>query len=360
VAFDQTFRLLFAMNIIDHRILIPASQDKVWHHISDVTANVNWQVDCKSVSILTTMRFGSGLRWRYTSQNGKEYVVEVTAWYDRLGYEYRIVDGVSYKSNKGIIRLQELPEGTVVQWTFTYEPAGFIGGLQNSLSTKRRIEKEMIDSLRMLYRYIGKSPEVESLQTKSLMREAPDVESRARYKPRHPSILEEKQVTPPTQPSPAVEPIMVEEDTRPNPAITVTGIKEPDFLSDLPVSPSTADTEERFKPPATEPIKTPPPFNVEKPALEAAPTFELPQIKDTSEVDTSKISVFEIFGLPKPSETQEIKAISPGLLEESVETSVNTSPLVLNVSPAPAAIYRQRMGRRILMRHTSIRLRRPS
>src|SRR5687768_10262320 len=105
------------MNVIDHRILVPASPDRVWQYISDINRNPSWMVDCRSVSFLTTMHAGPGTRWRITDAKGKDRVAEITVWYDRLGYEYKFVDGVPFSQNKGQIRLQEIAEGTVVQWT---------------------------------------------------------------------------------------------------------------------------------------------------------------------------------------------------------------------------------------------------
>jgi uncharacterized membrane protein len=349
------------MNIIDHRILIPAPQDKVWQHISDVTRNPDWQTDCQSVSILTTMKIGPGLRWRSTSKSGREYVIEISAWYDRLGYEYRIVDGTPYQSNKGLLRLQELPEGTVVQWTFSYEPKGMLGGLQNAISTKRRVENEIISSLKMLYRYMGKSASNEVVQAKSLMREAPDVEARAHYKPRHP-LAEEKLYAPLTQP------VIMEDDTRPNPV--VAEVREPDFLTALPItdtkvtSVTVADTEERFKPPATQPHRVDEvPLAVEpSPTAETERPFELPRIKETSEIDTSKISVFEIFGLPKPSETQEMKAVTALPDRETLITPQVIQPPTSTQSTTVVQIVssEKRVGLRRVLRRNVVHLRRPS
>ena len=73
------------MNIIDQRILIPTSPENVWGYISDINNNPNWQAGCRTVSFLTIAHKGQGIRWRYTAKRGREYVVEVTAWYDRLG-----------------------------------------------------------------------------------------------------------------------------------------------------------------------------------------------------------------------------------------------------------------------------------
>jgi len=98
------------MNIIDQRILIPTSPNVVWGYVSELVNNPDWQADCRSISFLTSARTGKDVRWRSAAKNGREYVVQITAWYDRIGYEYKIVDGVPYKENLGRIRLQEVPE----------------------------------------------------------------------------------------------------------------------------------------------------------------------------------------------------------------------------------------------------------
>src|SRR5690606_14538533 len=112
------------MNVIDHAILISASPTFIWRFLGDVSQNPKWQEDCTNISFLTTQHEGKGARWRYSTTKGKDVVVEITAWYDTLGYEYMIVDGSSVGENKGRMRLQEIAEGTLVQWTFNYEVEG--------------------------------------------------------------------------------------------------------------------------------------------------------------------------------------------------------------------------------------------
>ncbi|MCA9904460.1 MAG: SRPBCC family protein, partial [Anaerolineae bacterium] len=123
------------MTTIDHRILIPVPQNVVWDYIGNLANNVRWQVDCSNLSFLTTRQEGVGTRWRASSEKGKEYVVEIRAWYEGLGYEYSFIDRPPFRTAMGRIRLQEIPEGTVVQWTLEYELGGMLGGVRNSLST---------------------------------------------------------------------------------------------------------------------------------------------------------------------------------------------------------------------------------
>src|SRR5215213_728479 len=179
------------MTTIDHRILIPAAPDVVWNYVSDITHNPDWQVDCTDVIFLTSRREGPGLRWRYAAPGGHEMVIAITAWYNGLGYEYYFVDGTPFRENKGRIRLQEIPEGTIVQWTFTYELGGLLGGMRNSLGMRRQIDQTISDSLKTLWQKIKQSTGASRvLEPKSLMRDAPDVEARSAYQPRHPSVVD--------------------------------------------------------------------------------------------------------------------------------------------------------------------------
>src|SRR5687768_12356722 len=117
------------MNTIDAAIHIPAPPRVVWDYISDITNNTRWQIDCRSVTFLTSKKEGPGTRWRTTSDKGNDQVVEITAWYEGLGYQYTFIDGAPFRESIARIRLQEIPEGTVVQWTLTYEAGGVLGGL---------------------------------------------------------------------------------------------------------------------------------------------------------------------------------------------------------------------------------------
>lgn len=395
------------MNILDHRILIPKSPETVWEYISDISKNPDWQVDCNNVSILTpSRREGVGVRWRYTTPAGREYVAETTAWYDGLGYEYTFVDGAPYRESKGRIRLQEIPEGTIVQWTFNYDMGGLLSGVRNAVSTKRQVENAMMDGLRMLWKVIQQASPGEKHEAKSAMRDAPDYEGRLQYKPRHPSSKsqkaeEELQATVPVN---IVEPSIAEDDTRPRrPVVETPAPSEPEkpiltpaFVEavevpsvavtsehptseDLPVAqvlpieevvPETTVVEE-FSVPPTVVEETPPhvaPVEKVDDAREvlevSVPTeeFEKPTSFTTTQVDqpkvtpeyiasmdTAEISVFEVFGLPRPSQTQEMKVIT-ATLDEPVAVP---SPKVMR------EVEFSRMGLRIILRRKRVKVRRP-
>jgi uncharacterized membrane protein len=408
------------MTTIDRRILIPASSDRVWEYLSTLDNNPAWQVDCRSISFLTSTRGKSGIRWRSVSGPGHETVLEITAWYERLGYEYTYIDGAPFRTSRGRFRLQELPEGTIVQWTLTYELGGVLGGVRDALNIRRKIDAMMTESLRGLWREIKQLGVQEpGVDSKSFMRDAPDVEARSQYKPRHPSIMGqmEQQEVPPPAPPRIVEPPISDEDTRPRPSVAAAKAEsqpepkaapkpmdEPDFLVDVTnfetpveiippkISPVSDDMYRRPTRPETLP-ETPVP-KVDKPATEQKPadiTQEMvespsatnqkpsPPLEglqepvprtDTSNLDTSQISVFDLFGLPKPSETQELEAVAGKPVETETlptastassrkETKAKDTSLTDTQQIIRSFVQSQRVGLRVVLRHNLTRLRHP-
>ena len=422
------------MNILDHRILIPKSPQIVWEHLSDLSKNQTWQVNLTNVSFLTSKHEGTGVRWRYTTNDGHDYVAEITVWYDGLGYEYTLVDGVSFKQNKGRIRLQEIAEGTIVQWTFSYDTGGFLGGMRNALTLKRQTEGVMVDSLKMLWRVLNKSNDERDREAKSILRAGLDYEARAQYKPRHPSVNPETIVATPINAAAIVEPPISEDDTRPRapvkipdmPDVAQTGVEtetaEPAFLVSLSSETSieTAPSSEMVEIVAVESnppsaaaatsehpavvLQTPssaaseiqlsedmqgsvdfinPPGTLpEQPVIVAiAADGDLSQSKqsdaivtatpeavapntsnDSNEisdkpvvlperppVDMAEVSIFDVFGLPKPSETQEMRPVT---LPTSPVTATVQSVAVVNTAAS-------RAGLRVSLRRKHVRVRRP-
>lgn len=335
------------MTTIDQRILIPAPPDVVWAIVSNIDNNVKWQIECRSVSHLSSRRSGPGVRWRTTGPGNREQVQEITAWYDGLGYEYTVVDGLPLQNAKGRVRLQEIPEGTIVQWSFSYEAKGLVGGLRNSLATRRKIETAMVESLKNLWRYVNQNSDSRQVhEAKSLMRDALDYEARKQYKPRHPSAYEEH-ITPAEAAPLITEPPISDEDTRPRPAVQVhdavddTPLQqveaealwlagdeassapsdvepveavieeiEPDTVepvtsiepdADAPVS----DTAESTSEPVSEAIEEVP--EVASDALPAPSSVPAPQPASSGGADAS---IWEIFGIPRPSEIQMTPSVS--------------------------------------------------
>jgi hypothetical protein len=128
--------------------------------------------------------------------------------------------------------LQEIAEGTIVQWTFSYEVGGMLSGLRN---TSRQIENTMASSLKTLYRQVKAYATEGGFDAKSLMREAPDVEARAQYKPRHPTAAAksaadtETAFRPPEVSAVFDEPPVTEDDGQ---ALQVFDIDEPPVTVD--------------------------------------------------------------------------------------------------------------------------------
>ncbi|MCA9889193.1 MAG: SRPBCC family protein [Anaerolineae bacterium] len=375
-------------NTIDHAILVPAYAKTVWQHLSNMEENPSWQAGCERIAYLNSVRDQKGIRYRAFGKGRNESVIEVTAWYPGLGYEYVIVDGFDHP-NRGRIRLQEVAEGTVVQWTFNYETSGLVGGLSNSLSIKRRVNNEVIHSLQSLYQYIGQVAEKPDTNLiKSMMRDAPDATDRANYQPRYPSALDEP-LERPTLEAPRseayaranmsiiddeidlpdeaeeaadamfmrpgehgginiVEPPLSDADTQPNPVI-----QDEDLMPQASASAEAVDAAPALsaaEPEASDRYVIPrPPFEPsvvtddkrstdEHEVTESAETriseadatapTRLDKLEAASKSyqgmasspppgddDTSRVSVFELFGLQKPSETQEMKAIQDAQIE---------------------------------------------
>lgn len=408
------------MTILDHRILIPKSPEKIWEFLSDISNNPAWQVDCTDISLLTNKRSGAGIRWRYTTSGGRSFVVETTAWYDGLGYEYTFVDGAPFKESKGRIRLQEIAEGTVVQWTLTYETGGVFAGFRNAVGLKRQFENAMVDSLKNLWKVLQKvMPEDKPREVKSLMRDAPDYESRTHYRPRHPSKTDEQ--APPVEQgvSAIIEPPISLEDTRPRAPVRV----EVPPIEPEPESPEDAEAlRSEFAPPLSEIVEdssvsefaaslatTEPSDEVQDPFAPAAevssPTLDVvppmsrtttqespvlppeptsaplpqpeapkrrtttqetrvvtpeperevppaaapvPSTPDTVKMATGEMSVFELFGIPRPSQTQEIQ---PVVIPEEVEEVITT--------PEGVIAQPSRIGLRLVLRRKRVKIRRP-
>ena len=305
------------MNIIDQAILISASPGFIWRFVGDLSKNVDWQEGQTHISFLTTRHEGKGTRWRYSTANGHDVIAEIVAWYDTLGYEYQIVDGAQFSSNLGRIRLQEIAEGTRVRWTFQYEPGGVFGGLRHSMGRKRSIANGIQDSLRNLHKLIQEETGgISTHEAKASLKEAPDVEERSSYQPRHPSSFvdeameaahaeSEQDAKQPiayaldheTRPAPAA----ADDDTQPNPVVQAA-----DAASD-PIAPM------------------------------IPPAEELSQEKQTSAPakaprDTADVSVFDVFGLQKPSETEHSSQTSPRPEAQDLAVSAAESdPETLNV-----------------------------
>ncbi len=316
------------MNVIDLEILIPASPEFIWRFMGDLSAIPRWYEDVVSVSFLSTQREGRGTRWRHSTVKGNDVIVEINAWYDTLGYEYRVVDGTTFNDNQGRIRLQEVSDGTLVRWTYQYALGGVLGGIRNAMRLKRNTTNQIQDSLRNLHQLIvEESGGISTHEARASMRDAPDVYERLSYEPRHPPAFHEASADDAAidedttlsehfplpydleldaEPLPAV----VESDTKPNPValgaaegLIPDALPEPALDDTRPVEVEALLAE--VPPPTLDiPEIEPESVAVEQKASDVADEPEpLPveTLRPTDD-DSSRLSVFEIFGLQKPSE----------------------------------------------------------
>ncbi len=420
------------MTTIDQRILIPAPPPVVWDYVSNIENNPHWQVDCESLVFLSQRRNGVGARWRQRTPGRTETVYEVTTWYAGLGYEYVYIDGGGLQDSSGRVRLQEIPEGTIVQWTYNYELGGVFGGIRNALTTQRRIEADMIESLKMLWKISRRMGSMEGYQARSLMQDGPQSpQERLGYQPRHSDSLMD-------QPSGVhrdsagnlyiPEPPISDEDTRPGAAAKSDRIDQSDprfapTTEDAPApveaqptsdaqppsaeSPAEQTTDEAFAPPPerisqempaisvdttpephvpveVQPADPAPVAHVSAPSdkpedtAEAAPTTteshaatqESPTAATTEPsseadvaaptvskaTDTSEISIWEVFGIPSPTDTQKMRAIK---VAEEAEREYEEEQQEHTNGAVPVSYTGNRQGLRMHARRQSVRVRRP-
>jgi len=292
------------MTIIDHRVLVNAPPEVVWELLGDLAALPKWHVNCQDTSILTTQRQGVGVRRRNTMSGGPDTVEEILTWYNNLGFEYTVVDGPRYRSNRGRLRLQAIPEGTVVQWTFEYQLGGTLAFLRDFF-LRRRLNDEATRSLKRFKQLVesaGIRMDAATVERVS-MRPAPSATERAaigeattrvrsarvEVPPAPPAVSEETQVSlppapPPDRPAwqtpPAVldigfddlpplagiggEPPLADEDTRPRPIL------------ETPTQPIVPRLQPEAIPPAPEPE---PPAGASQEPVDLAPVLE----SDTNE-----------------------------------------------------------------------------
>ena len=193
------------MQVIDLEILIPASPEQIWRYLGDIAKAPQWQAGVEAVSFLTTQREGKGARWRYTQKRGADVIIEASAWYDTVGYEYKVVDGAAIGDNSGRIRLTEVTDGTVARWTLNYEPAGVLPGLRRFQGQGKRAKSK--PACATCIGWCSKISALPATIRAPVSAKQPDVEQRQEYKPRHPSALDESidEGTAPRAPIEAIE-----------------------------------------------------------------------------------------------------------------------------------------------------------
>ena len=313
------------MDTIEQRVIIPASPTIIWNIVSQLDQNPTWQVDCRRVQFVGPKRQGRGTRWRQITANGQEQLFEITAWYDEVGYEYRLVEGAMFDEIIGRIKMHETPDGTVVHWEFQYTMGGFMSGLRNSLITRRNLDNMLGESLWALWEISNhaKVNQPRDYVYRSMMRDAPDVEQRANY------VMREHSTQSPT--IVISEPPVAEDDTRPNEAVKP---QEPERSSEEQelIAFKRPEQDERSVSAPKEKMKASLEAQLTAPELDAevedsvesaneewATPLSTPDILQTEVIprppqltyvedvtdDTSEISVFDLFGVDRPVEAKE-------------------------------------------------------
>ncbi len=304
------------MHVIDLQILIPASPEFIWRILGDLSRVYEWQEDVVSVSFLSTQREGKGARWRQSPEKGRDTIVEISAWYDTVGYQYRYTDGTRLSQNQGRIRLQQAPEGTLVRWYFEYELGGVFAGRY-----KRSAIAQIQASLRNLHQLVlDEAGGIATHEAKAGVQDAPDVAERSSYQPRHhsdyhdPTLAEisEDEADFATDKQPAYDfalemeasPAVADTDTKPSPAVLLPpGPAEPTLDDTRPI-----EVEEFFATPAPPLPDRPEPEALPEPPPEPEPE---PEPLLSPRRAAADVSVFEVFGLPKPSKAILESALPP-------------------------------------------------
>ncbi len=402
------------MALLDRRVLIDAPPEIVWKYLSNLADLPRWHPNCTQTSILTTSQRGVGVRRRNTMKKGPSVVEEIVSWYEGLGYEYVVVDGPRYRRNRGLLRLQAIPEGTILQWTFDYQLGGLLGGLRDRLFVRRRLDKEIADGLNQFKRLIqstGVRMDAVS-RDKVAMRPAPNADERAALgmsrsqrlpddaaetatptspgRPRSmPPVIFEDDL--PVSPPPLPRPVEVfEDDLPPAPLLEEPPVAEEDTRPRLPAAPRPAeitrpmaaltDDDLRFRPPAPEPAAA------DLPSVEAEPDWAKvtqtvqpvtlpddapfrPPVSPEPAVEPEPAapseppapvgpSIWEIFGVPRPSEVLSRAQAAPESAAGEATPSPPPSEAALAEPAAPAAIVPPPVEAPVRAAHPGLRARR--
>jgi hypothetical protein len=337
------------MYTIDQRILVKTPSFALWDFISNFENNLQWQHDCTAISFLSQKRQGVATRWRQTTHNRVEMVFEILTWYDGLGYEYQFVDGHRYKSCTGRIRLQEIAEGTLLQWTLQYELKGILGGVQNRLGMNNTIQNEMYVSLKSLAKLGINLGSLDNYAPKSRMKDGSlGLEERTvkTVEEGLPSL---------TETSFALETIATVDDTQPTRAMLLEDTLESiERTEKSPVFNQVLDPQWEL----TEESNNNIPFVGIKatessfmPVTETLPNLNPPSV-DLTPKEPNQMSIWEIFGIPNPNDTSNAPSASTAAkLFEEVRSSGMTTVLASHPVGATMEVGQVRAGLRKMWRH---------
>ncbi len=316
------------MTLIDQRILIPAPVQTVWQVVADHRQLHLWRTDVSAVSMLSTAPNSPGARRRITPKGSqKDIIEEVTVWYEGLGYEYQLIEGSRFKSYVSRIRLQGTPDGTIVQWTVSYELGNFFKRLLRGRHYRKQITRLTTESLRNLLQYIKKMGVTldQQYRDRTRIKEAPDVDARADYGTKRlaqaqeqaqatPVIIEEPpvriddtpsvpRVGPPSFLADAINDI-APDDTQPNKPIES---QTPEDEAPSPAALADEDTTQDTKPKQPAGLDKAIQESQAPPAIDEADTSSTERPADlpppTTKRDTGQISIWEVFGMERPKDT---------------------------------------------------------
>ena len=305
------------MPSIEQRILLPASPELVWQYIGEPEKHPLWWQECERAIPLSATLHEPGSRWRYIHRKAPDFVIEITTYLSRAGFEYSVVDGLPILNAHGRFRLQEVNEGTALFWGFEFQSSGFFS---RSGRRKRAIESQMHKNLRNLWQIIHELPERSKLHDpRTSVQEAPDADFRATYIPRHENRLPPDDVLAAAAAIPAIS-----EDTQP-----LQTLDENEIQSEYPP----ADLED------TAAVSIPTPSQMSEPNDEDTPAKPIPTINPTTSTmkmfDTSvmnsleeELSIFDIFGIQRFSSTTAEDVLHHPTEDQEEMMEVQTDPIV--------------------------------
>lgn len=322
------------MTLIDQRILIPAPAQIVWQVVSDHRQLHLWRTDVRSVSLLSTTPHSPGARRRISPQGShKDIIEEVTIWYEGIGYEYRLIEGGAFRSYVSRIRLQSTPDGTIVQWTISYELGNIFKRLLRGRYYKRLLTRTTTESLRQLLRHIHSLGITldQQYRDRTSIKEAPDVETRADYGTKRLAQQQTREQPPATTEDSS--PIIEEPPARIEDTPSVPRVGPPSFLADAlteiapddtqpnePVQPAPEPAAETSQDPMADTKPKRPAGLDEAIAAMNQPSSASEQTEHeerdptptnrpadlpppTGKRDTGEMSIWDVFGVERPKDT---------------------------------------------------------
>lgn len=129
---------------------IPASPERVWAELRDISRHVRWMADARAIEFLTTQREGVGVTFTCLTQVGPLRLLDrmtVTQWRDgeAMGVRHEgLVTG------EGLFTLEALPTGTRVCWEEDLRLPWYYGGPVGTLFARILLRTIWAGNLRRL------------------------------------------------------------------------------------------------------------------------------------------------------------------------------------------------------------------